>query len=85
MRKPLAEWQPYKGAGGAHEGVQPANVHPLIFKACQDGKRIDSVLYEQLHTVIDLDGLLDILEMQDVLASWRHAEMKNVDDNRDNR
>lgn len=79
MRKPLETWNPYEGAGGAHKGVQPVNVHPLIFKACQDGKRIDSELYRELHTVIDLDGLYDILEMKDVLSSWRHAEMKNAD------
>ena len=45
--------------------------------ACSDGKRIDTKTYEQLHTTIDLDGLYDILEMKDVLASWINAELFN--------
>lgn len=79
MRKPLQKWHPFEDAGGVHSGTQPVNVHPLIFKACQDGKKVDSVLYEQLHTTLDLNGLYDILEMQDVLSSWKHAERRNHD------
>lgn len=78
IRVPLDKWHPYEDAGGVHEGIQPKNVHPRIFKACQNGKYIDSVLYEQLHTTIDLDGLLDILEMKEVLSSWKSAELRNL-------
>lgn len=79
MREPLKKWHPYEDAGGVHKGTQPVNIHPMLFRACNDGKKIDSVLYEQLHTTIDLDGLFDLLEMQDVLSSWKHAERKNMD------
>lgn len=78
IRLPLDKWHPYEDAGGVHHGIQPKNVHRYILKACLNGQQIDSVLYEQLHTTIDLDGLCDILEMKQVLTSWQHAEMKNL-------
>lgn len=78
MRKPLEKWQPHERAGGPHNGTQVVNVHSTIARACFDGERINDDLYVKLHTEIDLDGLYDILEMQDVHRSWQHAELKNA-------
>ena len=48
--------------------------------ACSNGETISSETYQALHTTIDLDGLYDILEMKDVLSSWKNAEMFNNDE-----
>lgn len=79
MREPLQEWDPHPGAGGPHQGTQVVNVHPLIASVCFDGDKVNDNLYLDLHTVIDLDGLYDILELRDVLSGWKHAELKNAD------
>jgi hypothetical protein len=54
-------------------------VHPWIFAACNDENGINVNTYEALGTRITLDGLLDILEMKGVRASWQHAELRNQD------
>lgn len=77
MRKPKNTWVEHTRAGGSQRGVAPANLCWEIHLACSDGKRIDMCTYEALHTTIDLDGLLDLLEMKDVLSSWQAAEMSN--------
>jgi hypothetical protein len=61
-RKPLTAWTRFAGAGGPHKGIQS----------------IDVATYVRLHTDIDLDGLYDLLEMQEVHQSWKHAATANV-------
>lgn len=38
---------------------------------------MDAATYHLLDSCIDLDGLWDLLELHEVHASWKHAEMKN--------
>jgi hypothetical protein len=77
-RKPLTAWTRFAGAGGPHKGIQPANVPWEIQLACSSGESIDVATYVRLHTDIDLDGLYDLLEMQEVHQSWKHAATANV-------
>jgi hypothetical protein len=79
MRKAKNFWPDKKRAGGSHQGVAPANMAWEVYMACSDGERINTETYEALHTTIDLDGLYDILEMKDVLQSWKSAALKNMD------
>lgn len=79
MRKPLQKWSPHEDAGGVHQGTQVVNVHPLIAQACFNGETVNDELYFKLHTSVDLDGLYDILELKNVLSSWKHAELKNAE------
>jgi hypothetical protein len=44
---------------------------------CSNGQGIDAGVYHQLCTVIDMHGLMDLLEMHEVHSSWKHAEMLN--------
>jgi hypothetical protein len=55
-------------------------MNPWIAQACNDNGVINAATYTALHTTINLDGLLDILEMQNVLSSWQHAEARNNED-----
>jgi len=78
-RRPIDEWTPR--ASGPHQtfsGIQPVNIHPYIFEACnaEDGT-IDVNTYEKLHSVFTLDHLLDILEMREVARSWADAMLAN--------
>jgi len=73
---------PFKRASGPqgdHRGIDSANVHPWIAQACNDNGVINLATYQALHTSVTLDGLMDLLEMQQVLASWQHAEARNDD------
>lgn len=80
MRKPLDKWFPAKTrASGSHKGIHTHNVPYQIYQACSDGERIDGHLYYQLATEIDVDGLFDILEMKEVLESWKNAAIKNIE------
>ena len=51
------------------------NVHSHIVAACSGDNKAET--YIALHTVIDFDGLYDILEMLDVDGSHRAAAMAN--------
>ena len=51
-----------------------------IYLACNTGEVIGVATYRALHTTIDLDGLHDILEMKDVLSSWKAATQRNSDE-----
>lgn len=66
-----------------HEPLEGLQVHPLVFLACNGKEGIDVEMYEALHTSLDLDGLIDVLEMQHVRASWQHAEMFNLEEQRE--
>ena len=65
-------------SGGSHKGVQPVNVHTLIYTACNGPKGFDMAVYTALHNTLDLNGLYDILEMREVHDSWEHAGLKNA-------
>ena len=39
---------------------------------------MNATTYIQLQTVIDFEGLQDILEMHEVHNSWKHAEALNA-------
>jgi len=54
----------------------------MIFAACNDLGAVNSRTYQDLHTSITLEGLLDLIEMKDALASWQNAEARNQDANR---
>jgi len=77
VRKPLKKWQTYKRAGGPRSGIQPENIPWEIYVVCSNGQGIDAGVYHQLCTVIDMHGLMDLLEMHEVHSSWKHAEMLN--------
>lgn len=77
-RKALKPWTRFAGAGGAHKGIETVNVPWEILLACSAGDAVDVVTYQALHTSIDLDGLYDLLEMQEVHASWKHAAQANA-------
>jgi hypothetical protein len=47
-------------------------------QACNDNGVINVATYMALDK-LSLDELLDIIEMQDVLASWQHAHARNDD------
>ena len=76
-RKALRPWTRFAGASGAHKGVEPANMPREIMLACTSGDAIDVATYVALHTTIDLDGLFDLLELQEIQQSWKHASMAN--------
>jgi hypothetical protein len=57
-------------------------VHPQIAAACTDRSGINVTTYQALHTTIDLDGLLDLLELRSVRDSWQHAARLDADDRR---
>lgn len=46
--------------------------------ACSTGEGVDVATYIALHETIDTDGLFDILEISDSLASWKNAALANV-------
>lgn len=50
-----------------------------VFLACMDGQRFDRQTFRDLHDVWDLGGLFDILEGDDVAASWRAAAQANAE------
>ena len=59
--------------------MQTENVPWQIARACTDHEgNVDADMYQALHTTIDLDGLYDILEMQEVHSSWRSAAHRNA-------
>ncbi len=64
--------------GGNHKGIEPPNVPWEIFVACSTREGIDSDTYERLHTTIDYDGLMDLLEMKQASDSWAHAGRANA-------
>ena len=77
-RKALGPWTRYTGASGAHKGIKPVNLPWEIMLACSAGESIDVATYVALHTTIDLDGLFDLLELQEVQQSWKHAAQANA-------
>lgn len=86
MRKALQPWSAaHPAAGGRHKGIPTANMPWEIYVACSNGESIDATVYRDLHSVIDLDGLLDILELREVHRSWANAEYLNAQDERERR
>ena len=83
MRLPRNTWTPHPRAGGPHTGVAPANMPWEVYLACSDGETIDATTYQALHATIDLDGLYDLLELKDVLGSWKTAAQRNAEEERD--
>lgn len=49
------------------------NMPVEIYIACTVSGEPCARTYEQLHTTIDYDGLLDLLEMKNVHDSWKDA------------
>lgn len=84
MRAPRNTWAEHPRAGGSHRGVAPANMPWEIYLACSNGETIDARIYQALHDTIDLDGLYDILEMKDILSSWKTAALFNHDQQKGN-
>lgn len=76
-RKPIPAWTRYAAAGGGHKGIRAPNVPWEIAVACTSGETVDVATYVRLHTEIDLDGLYDLLELQQMQDSWRHAAIAN--------
>lgn len=80
MRLPLERHgSAHPGASGPHKGMTPANLPWEIYVACAREGSIDAATYQALHTTIDLDGLLDLLELVEVHSSWQHAMRLNVE------
>jgi len=78
MRKPLAKGPVFPGASGSHRGIEPANLAAEIYIACAGADGVDAATYVKLHTTIDLDGLYDLIEMQQVHSSWESAAQLNA-------
>ena len=51
------------------------NVPWEIYLACSNGETIDVATYVALHSTVDLDGLYDLLEMQQVHGTWIEAAL----------
>lgn len=49
-----------------------------LWLACTDGDSVDVAMYVALHTTVDLDGLYDLIELQQVHASWKNAANMNA-------
>lgn len=77
-RKPIPAWTRFSGASGAHKGIDPVNVPREVYLACSNGDAVDVGTYIALHTTIDLDGLYDLLELQEIHTSWKHAAGANA-------
>ncbi len=77
-RKPLKEWTPYEGASGTHKGIRATNIPSEIELLCTYGETFNAQLYLDLHTVIDLDGMYDLLELREVHNSWKSAALRNA-------
>jgi len=77
-RKPIPAWSRFVGASGTHKGIDPVNLPREIYLACANGESLDVATYEALHTTLDLDGLYDLLEMQEVHQSWKNAAIANA-------
>ena len=78
VRKPLPQGPVFPGASGTHHGVDPANLAREIFIACATSDGINAATYVKLHTSIDLAGLYDLIEMQQVHATWEAAAQLNA-------
>jgi hypothetical protein len=76
-RKELERYSGH-GASGPNKGIEPVNVPWPIYVACSNGETIDVQTFIALHTVIDIDGLYDLLELQQVHSSWCHAGLLNA-------
>jgi hypothetical protein len=50
----------------------------MVYLACSVNGEINAATYVALHTSIDYDGLLDILEMNQVQNSWNEATRANI-------
>lgn len=58
----------------------PANMHHMVYRAIEQGEgRVDAACYVALHREIDLDGLMDLIEVKDVYASWADAAALNME------
>ncbi len=77
-RKELPSWTRFERASGPHKGTRPPNVPWEMVLACSTGEGVDVATYVALHETIDTDGLFDILEISDSLASWKNAALANV-------
>jgi len=82
VREPLKEWTPFERASGPRRGISPKNVHWLVYRVCENGRGIDGMLYHKLCTEIPLDQFMDLVELNDVHDSWKHAEMHNAEHQR---
>jgi len=90
FRRPLTraavpEYRRHTRAGGSHQGIESPNVHPLLAAACTEKNGINVTTYQALHTTIDYDGLLDLLELRAVRESWQHAMLLDLDEQRGQR
>lgn len=67
------------GKNGPHKGVRPTNVPLELWHACMTtAGDIDPHLFMRLHTDISLNEMYDILEMQEAMESWKHANHMNA-------
>ncbi len=80
VRKPVDDGPVFPGASGSHKGVDPANLAREIFIACAGGDGINAETYVKLHTTVDLAGLYDLLEMQQVHTTWEAAAQLNANE-----
>ncbi len=77
-RKPLPAWARFSGASGPHRGIDAPNMPREIMLACVTGEGVDVDAYIALHTILDLDGLFDLIELGEVGQSWKHAGAANA-------
>lgn len=58
--------------------MQPANLPAEIYLACAGPDGINAATYVMLQTTIDLAGLYDLIEMQQVHSTWETAAQLNA-------
>lgn len=64
----------------------PANMHPMIYRAIDQGEgHIDVTGYVALHRDVDLEGLVDLIEARDVHDSWAAAAARDMEAQRGGR
>lgn len=78
-RRPLAKWKPIRSPKpGDERGIEPQNVPWEVFLLCSGKDGIDVNTYLACKTVLDMDAVYDLLELQEVAASWSAAEYRNA-------
>lgn len=63
----------------AYSGVYPSNMSRLVFIACHGPNGFDTQLWQNLHSLITLGGLHDIVDAKDAAASWADAAQASAE------
>ncbi len=74
----LDDWKRHPDLKVHRHGIRTRNLEHQFYLFCADGKRVSRENYVIMHQ-IDTLGFYEILEMDEVHASWSHAAMFDSD------